>query len=32
LNGCIIGITDGRDLWRTPLRWAEVQWYTYQVP
>jgi hypothetical protein len=23
--------TDGRDLWSTPLRWAQVPWYTYQV-
>jgi hypothetical protein len=23
--------TDGRDLWSTPLRWAQVPWYTNQV-
>jgi hypothetical protein len=23
--------TDGRDLWSTLLRWAQVPWYTYQV-
>jgi hypothetical protein len=21
--------TDGRDLWSTPLKWAQVSWYTY---
>jgi hypothetical protein len=23
--------TDGRDLWSTPLRWAQVPWYAYQI-
>jgi hypothetical protein len=23
--------SDGRDLWSTPFRWAQVSWYTYQV-
>jgi hypothetical protein len=23
--------TDERDLWNTPLRWAQVPWHTYQV-
>jgi hypothetical protein len=23
--------TDGRDLWITALRWAQVPWYTYQI-
>jgi hypothetical protein len=31
-SGYIIYIqTDGWDLWSTPLRWAQVPWYTYQV-
>jgi hypothetical protein len=27
LRGCNVGITDGRDLWIMPLRWAQVPWY-----
>jgi hypothetical protein len=32
LKDCNVGITDGRDLWYTPLKWTEMAWYTYQVP
>jgi hypothetical protein len=31
LRGCNVGITDGGDLWRTPLRLVQVPWYTYRV-
>jgi hypothetical protein len=31
LRGCNVGITDGRDIRITPLRWAHVPWYTYQA-
>jgi hypothetical protein len=31
LRGCNVGITDGRNLWITPLRWAHVSWYTNQA-
>jgi hypothetical protein len=28
---CNVGITDGRDMWCTPLEWAQVPWFTCQV-
>jgi hypothetical protein len=31
LTGCNVGITDERDFLITPLRWAQVPLYTYQV-
>jgi hypothetical protein len=31
LEGCSVGITDGSNLWSTPLRWPQMAWYTYQV-
>jgi hypothetical protein len=31
LRGCNVGITDGRDLWFTPLRWLHMAWCTFQV-
>jgi hypothetical protein len=31
LRGRNVGITDGRDLWGTPLRWPQLAWYSYQV-
>jgi hypothetical protein len=30
-SSCNVGITDGRNLCGTPLRWARVPWYTYRV-
>jgi hypothetical protein len=30
LRGCTVSITDGTDLWNTPLRWTQMSWYTYQ--
>jgi hypothetical protein len=32
LKGCNVSITEGRDIWSVPLKWAQVAWYTYQVP
>jgi hypothetical protein len=29
LRGLNVGITDGRNLWCTPLRWPRVAWYIY---
>jgi hypothetical protein len=31
LRGRNIGITDRKNLWCTPLRWAQVAWYTCRV-
>jgi hypothetical protein len=31
LNGCNVGITDGKELRSAPLRWAQVAGHTYQV-
>jgi hypothetical protein len=31
LTGCNVSITDGRNLWCTPLRWFHAAWYTYQI-
>jgi hypothetical protein len=31
LGAVIFGVTEGRDSLITPLRWAQVSWYTYQV-
>jgi hypothetical protein len=31
LNLCNVGITDGRDFWSEPLKWAEVAWCVHQV-
>jgi hypothetical protein len=31
MRGCNSGITDGRDLWITPLRRVQVPWYAYTV-
>jgi hypothetical protein len=31
LRRCNVGITDRRDIWSAPSRWAQVPWYTYQV-
>jgi hypothetical protein len=31
LNGCNVGITEERVFLFTPLRWAQVPWYSYQV-
>jgi hypothetical protein len=28
LRGCNFGITGGKDLWITRLKWANVPWYT----
>jgi hypothetical protein len=32
MKGCNIGVTNGRDLWRTSLKWTQVATYKYQVP
>jgi hypothetical protein len=29
LKGCHVSITDVMDSWWTPLKWAQVAWYTY---
>jgi hypothetical protein len=31
LNGCNVGINDGRYLLSVPMRWAQVARYTYKV-
>jgi hypothetical protein len=31
LRSCNVGNTDGRDLWSSLVRWAQVAWYTYRV-
>jgi hypothetical protein len=31
LKGCNVGITDGRDLCRMVLKWAQMAWYTNKV-
>jgi hypothetical protein len=31
-RGCNVGIIDENELWSTPLRWAQMSWYTYQFP
>jgi hypothetical protein len=31
LNGCNVENTDGKVLWSAPLKWVQVEWYTYQV-
>jgi hypothetical protein len=30
-RGCSIDIIDGRDLWRTPLRWPQEAWNMCQL-
>jgi hypothetical protein len=30
-RGCNVVVSDGKDLWCGPLRWAQVAWYTHQV-
>jgi hypothetical protein len=31
LGGWSVGVTDGSDLWSTPLRWPQVVWNTYEL-